>query len=177
MLKQLKYKNELIPGYFISDEGKIYDAEGVEQKTYIKRLMGYSLFKKKRVHELVIHSFLGYKEGHVIHHKNQVKTDNRIQNLVYLTRSEHCRIHSSILHKQQTRNKLSQHAKGNRYRFNKGLKAVYCVQLNMVFDSIKDAGNVLSLHQSSISRCCQGKLKTTGGYHWQYIDEVKNEQV
>ena len=46
----------------------------------------------------------------------------------------------------------------------------------MVFDSIKDAANVLSLHQGSISRCCQGKLKTTGGYHFQYI-EVKNEEV
>lgn len=62
MLVQLKYKNDVIPGYFISDEGKIYDAEGIEQELELYTCEPYFYFKGQRVHKLMAHSFYRYKE-------------------------------------------------------------------------------------------------------------------
>lgn len=45
-----------------------------------------------KVHRLVIETFVG-KSDLVVNHKNGVKTDNRLENLEYCTRSENC-IHS-----------------------------------------------------------------------------------
>ena len=78
MLKQLKFKDAEIQGFFISDEGKIYDAEGVEQELKIYSNNPYYFFKKYGVHVMMAHSFYGYKKGYDVHHKNYVKTDNRL---------------------------------------------------------------------------------------------------
>lgn len=47
-------------------------------------------------------------------------------------------------------------------------KAVYCFELNKVFDGVRTASRELSLYHNSIILCCNGKLKTTGGYHFSY---------
>ena len=39
------------------------------------------------------------------------------------------------------------------------------------WNSMKEAGIGLDLHRQSISHCCRGKLKSTGGYIWKYKDE------
>lgn len=51
---------------------------------------------------------------------------------------------------------------------NKMKKQVYCVQLDIVFDSAIIAAKELSLYHGSIIKCCKGKLKTTGGYRFEY---------
>jgi hypothetical protein len=33
-----------------------------------------------------------------------------------------------------------------------------------------DAAKKYNTYPNSISSCCAGKLKTTGGYHWRYYD-------
>ena len=48
-------------------------------------------------------------------------------------------------------------------------KRVRCVETGEVFECIKYACEKYHLHSSSISNVCRGKLKTTGGYHWEYI--------
>ncbi|MBO5853218.1 MAG: hypothetical protein J6Q61_00610 [Bacteroidales bacterium] len=60
MIKALKYKNEVMEGFFISEEGKIYDGNGneQEQKLYSKQSKHpYYHFKGKAVHNLMCHSF------------------------------------------------------------------------------------------------------------------------
>lgn len=47
---------------------------------------------------------------------------------------------------------------------------VLCVETGEVFDCIKYACKQYGVHSSSVVRVCQGKLKTTGGYHWKYVD-------
>ena len=42
----------------------------------------------KSVHKLVLQSFVGNKEGLVVNHKNGIKTDNRLENLEWVTVSE-----------------------------------------------------------------------------------------
>lgn len=87
-MKQLRYKNSIIPGYFIDENGKIYDSNGVQQE--LKLYPGqcnhpYYFFKSHEVHKMMCHSFFGYKEGFDVHHINRNKLDNRISNLQYLT--------------------------------------------------------------------------------------------
>lgn len=49
-------------------------------------------------------------------------------------------------------------------------KAVYCLELDRIFEGVKIAAQELSLHQSNITSCCQGKRKTCGGFHFQFVN-------
>lgn len=50
-------------------------------------------------------------------------------------------------------------------------KKILCVEAGVIYNSITDAANSVGVDRSTISKVCRGKRKTTGGYHWQYIDE------
>lgn len=102
------------------------------------------------------------KNGYDVHHKNEIKTDNRLQNLCYLTRSEHRKLH-------KIGKKLSEYHKEKLIAVHKK-KAVYCLELDKVFEGVRIAARELSLSDDSISKCCNGKLKTTGGYHFQFVN-------
>ena len=48
-------------------------------------------------------------------------------------------------------------------------KEVVCVETGEVFSSIRQASKSSGVDFSSITKCCKGKRKTAGGYHWQYL--------
>lgn len=52
-------------------------------------------------------------------------------------------------------------------------RAVYCIELDKEFDSIKGAATALNLHYANVAYCCRGTLKSTGGYHFRFIEEKK----
>lgn len=49
---------------------------------------------------------------------------------------------------------------------------VLCVELNIIFPSIREANKYIGhpIKSSHISECCKGKVKRSGGYHWKYVD-------
>ena len=47
-------------------------------------------------------------------------------------------------------------------------KPVYCVELNRVFESAMLAAKELGIAFQNISKVCQGKRHTCGGYHWSF---------
>lgn len=53
-------------------------------------------------------------------------------------------------------------------------KKVYCVEIDKIFDSISNAATQLKLHTSSIRKSCNCKEKTSGGYHWMYLEDAEN---
>lgn len=72
-----------------------------------KNKSGYScvMFSKdgkiynKQVHRLVLETFDGpYSEGMECNHKNGVKTDNRLENLEWLTHSDNAKHRDNVLH-------------------------------------------------------------------------------
>ena len=48
-------------------------------------------------------------------------------------------------------------------------KKVVCIETNVVYESIADAGRKTGLYYGSIGKCCNGKLKSTGGLHWRFV--------
>lgn len=56
-------------------------------------------------------------------------------------------------------------------------RKVYCVELNRIFLSAKDASIELNINRTKICACCHHKIKTSGGYHWLFVDELPEEDL
>ena len=67
---------------------------------------------------------------------------------------------------EETKRKISEKLKGSK---NPRAKKVLCIETGQVFETAKDAGAWANRDYSSICKVCNGKAKTCGGYHWQYI--------
>ena len=50
-----------------------------------------------------------------------------------------------------------------------GNKGVVCVETGEIFSSIRQASKSINVDFSNIAKCCKGKLRTAGGYHWKYL--------
>lgn len=64
-------------------------------------------------------------------------------------------------HTEETKLKMSLGHKG---------KKVYCIELDKEFDNIGIAARETGANRQTISRCCNGTRKTSGGYHWEFVD-------
>lgn len=75
-------------------------------------------------------------------------------------------------HTEESKKKMSEAKKGKyKGKNNPKAKKVYCIELKRVFDCIKDVEMELGIANQNISKCCKGKLKTCGGYHWMYYED------
>ena len=86
------------------------------------------------------------------------------EELIFLTIAEH--------HKMDSMCKRTSEALKGRKRpegAGKPSKKVLCVETGEIFESTKDAERKTGIDFSNISRTCNGKRKTAGGFHWRYI--------
>ena len=91
--------------------GDIFDVETGEIQS-VKIFRGRPVFKNMAVHRIMAHTFFGWKPGFDVHHKDKNKLNNVLSNLMYLTHSEHVRLHSTKLLSDETRLKISESLKG-----------------------------------------------------------------
>lgn len=54
-------------------------------------------------------------------------------------------------------------------RNNKKKRAVRCVETGHVYDSSAEAHRKTGIFMDSISKCCNKKQHTAGGYHWEFV--------
>ena len=117
----IRYKDKILEDYFIDPiTAVITNSKGEIQKTYIKG--GRPHFKCYKVHEWQMHTHVGYKPEYVIHHLDHNKMNNSLSNLVYLTKSEHSKIHGKEAfkgkhHSLESKKKLSEINKGEKHPF------------------------------------------------------------
>ncbi len=100
---------------------------------------------QKLVHRLVAIAFIPNPEGKPeVDHINGKKTDCRACNLRWV---------SSIENKNNGQS-----------------KKVLCIETGIVYPSSREASRQTGAYQQNINACCNGKYKTTKGYHWRYAD-------
>ena len=111
----IRYKDTIFPDYFIDPiTATITNSKGEIQK--IKNGKdGRPYFKGMSIHQIQIHTHIGYKKGYDIHHLDENKFNNSLSNLVYLTHSEHTIIHKKGKGRsEETKRKMSESKKGNK---------------------------------------------------------------
>lgn len=50
-------------------------------------------------------------------------------------------------------------------------KSILCIETNIIYPSIKEAGRLTNLCSRSIQSCCKGKTKSCGGFSWQFVNK------
>ena len=146
--------------YKVSEYGDVMAIKNGKKKiiSQSKNNVGYikvNLYKNGNhktalVHRLVATAFCeGADYFTEVNHIDEDKTNNHYSNLEWCTREYNVNY--------GTRNE-------------KQAKKVRCVELNTIFSSVNEAANYISRDQASVSDCLRGKTKTSGGYHWEYVD-------
>ena len=125
--------------------------------------------KTCKVHRLVAEAFLENPQGlPEINHISEDKTDNSLENLEWVSHEYNCNYGTRIKRIAEANSK----ALTNHPKLSKSVIAISKVSgLITEFKSIHEAERVLGINNSSIVKCCKGKLKSAGNYYWMYAEE------
>lgn len=55
------------------------------------------------------------------------------------------------------------------------MRPILCHETGQVFQSVREASRQLNIAASLISRCCNKKIKSTHGYHFDFIEQEKEK--
>lgn len=120
------------------------------------------LHKNRKRYEYSLHRIValhfcgGYKRGLVVNHKNEIKTDNRAENLEWCTQDYNCHYGTAIERTAQSNWKgVAQYDKGG--------------NLIAVYKSGKEAAEKTGYHVSNISGWCRGLHTCKDGFIWRFI--------
>lgn len=116
--------------------------------------------KTATIHRLVATAFIPNPENKTtINHINEIKTDNRVENLEWMTVKENINHGTHNERLAKTQGKPIQ-------QFTRDGKII------AEFWSMHEADRKLGITFKNISACVRGKRKTAGGYIWKYKEEV-----
>ena len=132
--------------------------------------------KQCRINRLVAQAFIPNPNNlPEVNHKNEDKTDNRVENLEWCSKSHNVN-HGTRNKRAAEKLKGKKHSEEHNKKIGKKLsKPVFSVDkesgLIMWWQSAMEASRQTGIAQSNITLCCQGKVKSAGGHIWFYADD------
>lgn len=116
----------------------------------------------KKISRVIWETFVGeIPEGYDVHHKNHIRTDNRLENLCLLSDYDHC--------KEHYKDKKEKMAKATIKRLSKPI-IQYTLDGKFVaeYPSAMEAERQTGFFNSYINKCLRGKFDKAYGYVWKY---------
>lgn len=187
MLNEIWTPVKFNENYEVSTYGRVRRSDNKKEKALIKSNNGYykvDLYKDgkrkdKGVHRIVMESFVECDdpENKQVNHIDGDKTNNKITNLEWCTRSE------NMKHAFRTGLATSDHLRGKpgpmkgRKNPNAGSdgKPIRILETGQEFDSAVDCEKELGIRSRGICDVLKGRQHTCGGYHFEYINDYNKE--
>lgn len=186
-----KIKN--LSNYEISNLGNVRHFKKLKNLVLKKYNNGYLRFdacvdtnkyKHFYVHRLVAETFIpNVNNKPQVNHINGIKTDNRVENLEWVTPKENAQhahknglvnYYSEVKIKSCKEN-LSHVDENKRLKaVKKKLKPIYCFELDKIFKSKYEASEFIGVKPNTIINVCCGYSYTCKGFHLRYLEEINN---
>lgn len=123
---------------------------------YSVQLYNENGLKRCNIHRLVAEAFIPNPNNLLqVNHKDENKLNNCVGNLEWCSSKYNCNYgERNEKIGNRVKKKITQYSK-------KG-------EIMKEWSSLTDASKTLNISKSDISLCCRGKLKSAGGYKWEY---------
>lgn len=171
LLKVTKFGNRLK----VNEEIILNPALG-KRGYYVVSLNHNGKSKTFTIHRLIAEAFIPNPENKpCIDHINTIRTDNRIENLRWVTSKENSNNILTLKHSSEsTSKKWKDGCYNNRNNIHYRKVQQFDREGNLIatYDSIIEASEITGVERSSISAVCLGtnkKRHTAGGYIWKHL--------
>lgn len=127
--------------------------------------------KQFYVHRLVADAFIPnpHSKPH-IDHINTNPSDNRVENLRWVTSRENHNNPLTLEHAREAQRGEKSFYWGKKGKLHHSSKKLICLDTGIIYYGTSEASRLTGIYRAGISRCCLGQLNTCGGYRWKYID-------
>lgn len=170
--KEIWKKYPLQEKYEVSNFGRVRNSEKKilrPAKNPQTGYLGVNICRKTTtIHRMVALAFIPNPEKKPqVDHINTIRTDNRLENLRWVTVSENMKNEITLKRKSESHKGIipSEECKKKKRDMVQKIK-IKCVENDIYYESIKDCGRKTGIDCSHISQVCRGIRKTAGGFHW-----------
>ena len=162
------------PGYYVTDTGRVFSAKSkrgyLEIRPFTRnsynmvRLCNNGKLVNKYVHRLVATEWYGFHKGLEVNHIDECKTNNRVENLEWVTASQN-RTHGTAIARTTAARK--------KYKSTKVLQLDLDGNVIKEWNSAKDITRTLSIGYNMVKWAIQTYPLECNGYLWVRKDLYK----